>query len=737
VSCFAFCSKLIFGSSDSANYYMNNRLLDNELIKQASLYLTAAVLCVIILCVFLKIWRADLRVPFYYSGDSGFYAMSTKGIIENGSYWQNPSLGAPGMQEMYDFPTFDNAVVVLLLLISRFTDNPFLVMNLFYLLSFPLITLTSLYVFRQFNLSYAPALFCSLLYAFLPYHFIRNQNYFILAAYYVIPPAILVVLWVAREALAPRTKKFILSVLVCILLGSSGVYHPFFFCFLLLVAGAIGSLKMQRLRPLIMAVALTGITVATVVINLSPSVIYKYRNKDVGVLLRGPGEAETYGLKIPQLILPITNHRIDLFERIKRFHNQHSMVSENDTATLGLVGTIGFLGLLAQLLHRKELVSGARDLLHDLSMLNLFSVLLGTIGGFGLLFALYISTGIRAYNRISICIAFFSLMAVAIGLESIYRSTAKGRSIIHLLLAVAFIACFLDQTTPGYVPAYRETKAEFLSDQQFVNGIETSVPPGAMIFQLPYIPFPEHPKVNKMGDYDLFRGYLHSRNLRWSYGTVKNRDVDRAQRRVASLPPAELAQTLAFAGFSGIYVDLYGYEDGGALKSELSNVVQTTPLISPNGRLAFFNLGDYSRRLREQYSSSEWEEKKELSFHPLLLDWEGGFFALESRPDKNWRWSSSEGALRLRNTSRLPRTITIEMSFATGYEQLDDFIISGLISDQLKVNSIPHYYSKTITVPPGESVITFRSSAKRVDAPLDPRFLVFRVEDFKFTEQEK
>jgi len=76
------------------------------------------------------------------------------------------------------------------------------------------------------------------------------------------------------------------------------------------------------------------------------------------------------------------------------------------------------------------------------------------------------------------------------------------------------------------------------------------------------------------------------------------------------------------------------------------------------------------------------------------------------------------------------------MSFATGHPELEDFAIGGLISEQLKVNSMLTVYSKTITVPPGESVITFRSAAKRVDAPLDTRFLVFRIENFKMTELE-
>ena len=700
-------------------------------------YIVAAVLCLLILCIFFKIWRADLRIPFYYSGDSIFYAMSTKGIIENGWYWQNPAVAAPGGLQMYEFPTYDNAVVIFMKLIAIFTSNPFLVMNLFYLLSFPLITVASVYVLRQFNLSYVPALFVGLLYAFLPFHFMRNQTHLILSAYYIVPLAILVILWLTTELLAPRTRKFVISVLVCILLGTSGVYYPFFFCFLLMVAGVIGALKFCSLRPLVMAVVFAGIVSVTVVINLSPSFLYTYRHGDSGVMLRGPGEAESYGLKISQLVLPITLHRINNFDRAKRFHNANSLVSENDSSSLGIVGTIGFLGLLAQLLYRKELVSGANGLFHDLSMLNIFSVLLGTVGAFGLLFALYVSPGIRCYNRISVYISFFSLMAVAIGIERIYQRTTRYRSIFYPVIAVVLILGFLDQTTSWYRPAYAPVKEEFLSDKEFINQIESSVPAGAMIFQLPHIPFPEHPRIQKMIDYDHFRGFAHSQKLRWSYGTIKNHDPDRVQQQVASLPVPQLIQELVLGGFSGIYVDRFGYEDAGAaLESELTNALQAKPLVSPNGRLIFFSLVDYERSLRAKYPESEWAEKKELSFHPLLVDWKGGFSGFEHRPDKTWRWSSSEGELHLKNLSQLPRTVKLEMAFATGYPELDDFVISGLISEQLKVNNIPVPYSKTVTIPPGESVIRFRSAAKRVVAPTDTRFLVFRVEDFKMTEVE-
>src|SRR5215213_847167 len=676
-------------------------------LKQVAEYLIAVALCLLILTLFLKLWRADLRVPLFYSGDTVFYTMTVKGMIENGWFWQNHFVGAPGGLLMYDFPWVDTTVAVLLWLISIFTHNAALVLNLFYLLTYPLVAITSLFVFRHFNFSYVTSLFSSLLYTFLPYHFLRNENHLILSAYYAIPLVVMVLLWITADEFSLRTKKFLCSAVICVVVGANGIYYPFFSCFLLLVAGVLGALKFQKLRPLAMAVLLVGITSVTVAISLSPSFIYKYRHGETAAI-RNPAGAEVFALKISQLLMPITGHRIAALDAIKKWHNQNTLVTENDAAALGFIAGIGFLALLIQLLGRREIVTATMrpGVFNDLSRLNIFAVLLGVVSGFGFIFAVLISSSIRCYNRISVFISFFSLMAIAIGLERIYPRTTKGQSIFYLLLTAALIAGLLDQTTPAYIQDYATTKTSWLSDKEFVNRIETSVPPGSMIFQLPYVPFPETPPVHNMVDYDHFRGYVHSQNLRWSYGTMKNREGDRALQLLTGLPTEELVKTTVFGGFEGIYVDRFGYEDyGKAMETELSKLLQAEPLRSPNGRLLFFNLSDYRNRLRATYSESEWRARQDLSLHPLLVDWKGGFSDYETLPDKTWRWCSSEGELHLRNMSPRPRTVKLEMSFATGQEQLDDFIISGLISDQLKVNWTPSSYSKTVTVPPGESVI--------------------------------
>lgn len=702
--------------------------------------LIAVVLTLLILCFALKLWRADLRVPLHYNGDALLHAMFIKGVSTNGWYWQNPSLGAPDGLKMYDFPAVDNSAAVVFWFISLFTANAILILNIFYLLTFPLVAVSSLYVFRQFNLPYAPSLFSALLFTFLPYHFMRGESHLFLSAYYFVPLVVLVLLWLTREEpFRLRGFKFVLSIVICVAVGSSGIYYPFFSCFLLLVAGAAGSLNQGRLRPLGVAALLVLITFAVLAINLSPSLVYIYRQGDAGITHRYLDGPEIYGLKIVQLLLPVSGHRIEFLNRLKRTYNEGTDVTESDAAALGFVGSVGFLVLIGQLLYRRRLVENGR-LVNDLSILNIFAVLLGTVGGVGSLFAVFVSAGIRSYNRVSVFIAFFSLFAIAIGLDQIYRryvKTSRARAVFHVLLGCVLLAGVYDQTTRAFVPEYASIKTEFLSDREFMKDVEASVPSGAMIFQLPYIPFPEHPRVNRMVDYDHLRGYLHSQNLHWSYGAMKNRDTDLWQQRVGALPVEELARVLSFSGFSGIYLDRNGYEDNGAAReTELANVLQVKPLASRNGRLLFFNLGDYTSRLRKQYSEGEWQAKRELSLHPVRLEWRGGFSGFETAPGRTWRWCSNEGELVIDNRSPRGRQLRLEMWFATGHEQLDDLILSGLISEQLKINASPRFYSRTIVAPPGKSTIVFRSTAPRVEAPLDPRVLVFRIENFKLTEME-
>ena len=64
---------------------------------------TVALTCLALIPM-LRLWRADLHAPFSYHHDALFYLMVTKDVLKHGWWLENPDLGAPFGQQLYDFP---------------------------------------------------------------------------------------------------------------------------------------------------------------------------------------------------------------------------------------------------------------------------------------------------------------------------------------------------------------------------------------------------------------------------------------------------------------------------------------------------------------------------------------------------------------------------------------------------------------------------------------------------------
>jgi hypothetical protein len=593
-------------------------------------YAFALALCIAALGFIPRLWEIDLTLPLTYGWDSAFYQMLAKGTVENGWYLHNPRLGAPHGFDARDFPLADSLHVGLVWLIGRVAADPVLTCNLFFLATFPLTTLTSLFVLRRFGCAWGPAILSSLLYTFLPYHLLRACQLFF-AAYFHVPLMVLVILWLYRDDFFGhgasrfqwRSGKFLTSLLICVLVACGGVYYAFFGCGFLAVAGVAAATTRRsaaRLWPcalLIAAVVLggaaNGIPYLQARAELGPN---------TGALRRSPAGAELYGLKVAQLLLPVTNHRIPALASLKaRYNEKMPLVTDNDFSALGVLGGIGFLLLIARLFVRRQ--SAEPSTFEALSMLNLFAVLLAAIGGFGF-FVCAVLPEIRAFNRISVYIGFFALFALALALSQIqhrFAASASGRArrhLLHGLLALLLVGGVLDQT-PDPLPFHAHTAA-YQEDAAFVHAIEEVLPEGAMVFQLPYTPYPENPPPHRMMDYDHARGYLHSRTLKWSYPTMRGRWGDNWQSAVSRKAPDELVATLALAGFSGLYIDRFGYADGAAeLEKDLARVLRRPPIVSRQGRLAFYNLTDYAARLKQRYPDQDWPALRErvLTLQPV------------------------------------------------------------------------------------------------------------------------
>src|SRR5205085_524794 len=100
------------------------------------------------------------------------------------------------------------------------------------------------------------------------------------------------------------------------------------------------------------------------------------------------------------------------------------------------------------------------------ALLTLAATLLATIGGLGSLFALVVSPQIRSYNRISIFIGFFALLAAVLLID---RAGARllrpsAQAFYSFGLALLGTIGIYDQTTSGFVPDYNSVQAAFRSD---------------------------------------------------------------------------------------------------------------------------------------------------------------------------------------------------------------------------------------------------------------------------------
>jgi phosphoglycerol transferase len=273
---------------------------------------------------------------------------------------------------------------------------------------------------------------------------------------------------------------------------------------------------------------------------------------------------------------------------------------EADMATpLGAIASIGFLTLIALGLAAPCAPSRLKPVVGDLGKLNLAAILLAALGGFSELIAMYVTLKIRCYNRISIFIGFFALAALAVLVSREARGhgaarangPVRGRSGYLIALWVVTALGLFDQIPLAWTPDHARDAIAFRSDQEFVAAVEKALPPRSMIFQLPPNSFPEFGRHFAMYDYSHFRGYLHSRELRWSYGALRGRAAEKLHSRLAPLSPAALVDELVAAGFSGVYVNRNGHKAGGQeLVQALRQKLGQEPITNRDGSLLFFRL---------------------------------------------------------------------------------------------------------------------------------------------------
>jgi phosphoglycerol transferase len=665
-----------------------------------------------------------MSAPFAYDHDAIQNLMVIKNTLRDGWPLTNQHLGAPFGSELYDFPVVagDSLHLLVIHVLGLLSSDPAFVANSFFLLSFPLAAATAAFVLERLGLRPETAVVCAVLFALAPYHFFRGETHLFLQAYYGLPLGIYLAMLVAAGT-PLRTRHGIAALVVmCAITATTDVYFAVFVLLLLGLAILVASLSEPR-RPAVRDGLLAFALVAALVgVQHLPSAIYRAEHgADPAIAaLRWPSQSETFGMRTVRLVLPVDDHRIPPLASVVSAYNRESPAqgSESSPQALGTAAAIGFIFLIGLALVRvvsqvgRGAQAGPRPFVSEASMLTVAATLIATAGGFSLVLAYLVTDTVRSWGRMSIVIAFLSLFAFGVLMERL-RPRLRPAWAWPAVLACVIVLGSLDQAPTSIIPAHDASARSWRADDAYFNALERRLPRGAMVYNAPYYPFPERPL-------DAVRGYLHTDELRFSFGAVEGRSAD-WPAALSGQPGGITVPAVSAAGFSGILVDAARYPDGGAAAdADLRRLTGATPFTSRDGNLRFYDLRAYRTRLAAALGSG-FRRLNYLTLHPVRIEYGAEFstptFATGAPPSLgNARFTDRpRGTLVFVNPSQSARPITVDAQLVDeqgGGSRIAVAWPDGVV-DQLAVGSGGVRLQHSFSAPPGRSVMRIASSASQ------------------------
>lgn len=509
------------------------------------------------------LFARGLDVPFLYSHDGLFYLAQLQTLKETGGLGEATRLGAPFGMNWLDLPSCDfTHLLVLRALVA--VSSAVVAFNVFYLLGFVTSAFSATLVARRERLHPLFAVAVGVVFALAPYHFLRLSHVF-LASYAVVPFAVAAALDLLRgaprsgRALANRRHAFFLGLAVFVLSGT-GLYYAFFACALGVAATWRGAVIHPSRAVLRSGLFYVGTTVFGVAVQFLPTLARALRVGPANVAARVPWESELYGLKPIQLLLPTRGHSVHALARLAdRYAGTSPLTNENTTAALGAIAALGLVAAVGALL-----LGAGRRRTRELGWVATFMIALGVIGGLGTLFAYVVHPGIRSVNRVSIVVAFASVLAAARVAQHLLnrarRPWLRRLGVVVVPLFALLVAGFDQIPQSGYRP--EGEAARYARDARFFRSVERSLPRRARLLVYPFATFPEGSTRGEFGPYDGLRAFLHTRAIRVSAGSMTGRASDTwLGGLLREAPPARITEVVR-GGFDAVLVGRVGLPRG-------------------------------------------------------------------------------------------------------------------------------------------------------------------------------
>ncbi|MCJ1682222.1 hypothetical protein [Rathayibacter sp. VKM Ac-2928] len=529
---------------------------------------------------------------------------------------ENGALAFPSGYNSFYTAQFDVASALTASALALVIHDGFLLLNVFYLLTFAFVALTGYAFFRCLRVPAWSSALVAVVFSLAPYHFQRiGAGHAFLANYWAIPLLGVLILVVAGERTDPfrawrlrgatrraRLLRGAVPVVVLpLLIATTGGYYYVFSVLVLggvwllgALAGLATRVPLRAVLARVLPLGVLGVLVAVELVLLGGDWGERYAPYFES---RGVGESEDFAGKILSLFLPWQGTEVPKIGALTNIYQVTTAVAVNTEppglpliAIAGLCLMLVSLPLLGLVGGRALRVTAFGRFVSDehvrvLAVAALWTLLFYVVTGFGMAVALIAGSTIRAWSRLSIVLALLALGVVAIGLARIGR-----RWIRIAVVALVVVVGVLDQLAgvARMVPIAPTEDAEMTD---FVAQADAALPDGCGVVQLPIKSFPDSGSVGRMADYDEALPYLYTEgaNLEWSYGAV--RGTTGFDVFGGASTPEDFAAAVEASGACAVYVDTAAYvgREGAWYGDVLAASGSLTPIAqSSSGRWLVF-----------------------------------------------------------------------------------------------------------------------------------------------------
>ncbi|WP_026499120.1 hypothetical protein [Butyrivibrio sp. WCD2001] len=562
-----------------------------------------------IVLIAVRAWETNFCLEDSFGGDGMLCQLLIKSIANNGirGLWIDNYLGAPELSSLVDTPFLDLPMGMEIFMLTRVIKSTRAVLWAMYIISYPCIGVF-MYVLVTRKLTDYQVLNAAIAiaYSIAPYHFIRAMGHSTLSRYYSVPICVFISMLIIEEEYRKgspvRYGKFktICMYLLCLLLGLSNIYYAFFGLVCIFSAVLIKILRTKSVRVLWNEALAVYFTLLGVFIGLFPHIYYtiKYGENSVAGV-RYPQETEMFALKIIQLVLPCGYNRIPFLRNMNTAYSTAAFnINENGMASLGLLATIGFIcacGIIVSkfAFDNNERTDRPSRRLTLFSFLILVLIVYSMGGGIGTIVAYLITPEIRALNRCSIVISCLSLCVLNILVGKLYDFSKRNKT---LLAFYSIVLMAVGLTLYSEVRISDKGWQEPLKERneichRFFDDVQNSLEKGTLIYQLPHTDFPESLPSGTMTFYEPALAYVMTDGFMWSYGGIMGRDTKAHDLYIDDGISDDFVNGIKEAGFTAVYIDTKGYDDGGEeIISFYSDELGLSPIISDDASLYLYVL---------------------------------------------------------------------------------------------------------------------------------------------------